>query len=165
MRIVAMSDSHQNRNMVNTAVEQQKDADLFIHLGDGLEEFWSVMQKMPHKEVWSVRGNCDSSSLDESLGVAWVKDYKVLYTHGHEWGVKIGLDDLKKLARKEGAKIVLFGHTHTPYYEYEDGIYYLNPGSLGKPNSCIYPTYATIDIQSKNIVCNHIQIKNFKNCQ
>ena len=39
--------------------------------------------------------------------------------------------------REEGAArkvdIVMFGHTHKPYFEQKDGITVLNPGSLAYP--------------------------------
>lgn len=65
---------------------------------------------------------------------------------------------MNEAIRKE-AKVVLFGHTHEAYYEYRDGIHILNPGSLGHPRGSLYPTYAVIDIQGKNIVCNHIRLE------
>lgn len=158
MRIVVLSDSHGNASLIRKAAQQQPKAELFIFLGDGDQEFRTVLESDPDKEFWCVRGNCDTFSEEESTAVSWAKDVKILYTHGHQWDVKFGIDKLKEEAKKEEAKIVLFGHTHRPYYHYEDGVFYLNPGSIGNPREGIFPTYATIDIQGKNIVCNHVEI-------
>ena len=39
MRIIAMSDSHTSFDKVRQIVERNKEADLFIHLGDGEDDF------------------------------------------------------------------------------------------------------------------------------
>ena len=43
MRIVVFSDSHGITAAMEAAIAQQKDAKLFIHLGDGLDEFKRLM--------------------------------------------------------------------------------------------------------------------------
>ena len=62
-------------------------------------------------------------------------------------------------AKKKGASVVLFGHTHEAFYEYRDGIHFLNPGSLGSPRGPLYPTYGVIDIQGKSLVCAHLKLE------
>ena len=78
MRIVVFSDSHGITPAMEAAVEQQKSAKLFIHLGDGLEEFKRLMSKYPNKEYWCVRGNCDYSASEESTAYSWVKEVKIM---------------------------------------------------------------------------------------
>lgn len=159
MRMLVLADSHGNAAMIQRAVEQQPAAELVVYLGDGIAEFHRIIEHYPHKEFWCVRGNCDFSSQEESTSVAWAREVKVLFTHGHQWNVKCGMDDIKNQARKVGAQLALFGHTHTPYYEYDNGLTLLNPGSVGNPRGGIYPSYATIDIHGKSIICNHVEIK------
>ena len=62
-------------------------------------------------------------------------------------------------ARELEAQVVLFGHTHEAFYEYRDGIHFLNPGSLGSPRGPLYPTYGVIDIQGKSLVCAHLKLE------
>ena len=158
MRIVVMSDSHGRVDRVKQVIEQQSEAELFIFLGDGTKDFHQAMRGVP-KEDWCVCGNCDYSSNDEYTILAYVKDILFYCTHGHQWNVKYDLDQLVNEAIRKEAKVVLFGHTHEAYYEYRDGIHILNPGSLRHPRGSLYPTYAVIDIQGKNIVCNHIRLE------
>lgn len=158
MRIVVMSDSHGRTDAVQRVLEQQKDAQLFIHLGDGLQEFHAVMAQHPEKEAWSVRGNCDFGSTEESLGSGFVRDKKILYTHGHQWNVKFTLDDLRELGQQRWADVVLYGHTHQPHYQYSDGMHLFNPGSLGSPKDGAEPTYGVIDMQGKSLVCTHLPL-------
>ena len=133
-------------------------AELFIFLGDGLRDFRQAMRGVP-KEGWCVCGNCDFVSDVEYNLISYVRDVKFFCTHGHQWGVKAGLDELALEAKKKGASVVLFGHTHEAFYEYRDGIHFLNPGSLGSPRGPLYPTYGVIDIQGKSLVCAHLKLE------
>ena len=162
MRIVVFSDSHGITPAMEAAVEQQKSAKLFIHLGDGLEEFKRLMSQYPNKEYWCVRGNCDCSASEESTAYSWVKEVKIMMTHGHHWQVKFDLDELKLGAREKEARIVLYGHTHVSHVEYDDGLYIMNPGSISCPRDSLYPTYGIIDINGKNIVCNIIKMQEYR---
>lgn len=56
---------------------------------------------------------------------------RLYMTHGHNHHVKQTLFRLLADARKAGAAAVLFGHTHQPYCEEEDGLLVCNPGSCG----------------------------------
>ncbi len=162
MRIVVFSDSHGITAAMEAAITQQKEAKLFIHLGDGVEEFKRIMSKYPNKEYWCIRGNCDYSATEESTVYSWIKDVKLMMTHGHHWQVKYDLDELKLGAREKESRIALYGHTHIAYTGYEDGLYIMNPGSISCPKDYSYPSYGTIDINGKNIVCNIVRMENYR---
>ena len=68
--------------------------------------------------------------------------------HGHRKNVKFGYYGAVLAARQENADILLFGHTHSAMTDYDDGLYIMNPGSLGQAG---YPTYGIIDITSSGI--------------
>ena len=77
--------------------------------------------------------------------------------HGHKYGVKGGYGTITGAAKKYGADIVLFGHTHVPYEHYENGLYLLNPGSCGSPRGGS-PTCGIIDISGGAVVTNILQL-------
>ena len=162
MRVVVFSDSHGISSAMEAAIQQQKEAKLFIHLGDGLEEFKALMKKYPHKEYWCVRGNCDYSAAEESTAYSWIKEIKVMFTHGHNWYVKHDLEELKQAARDHEVQILLYGHTHCSNIEYDNGLYIMNPGSISCPRDVSCPTYGTIDIHGRNIVCNIVKMEDFR---
>ena len=56
-------------------------------------------------------------------------------------------------ARRAGADIALFGHTHIPHEEYdpESGIYLFNPGSIGEPRAG-RPSYGILSLSGKNVL-------------
>lgn len=131
VKIIVMSDSHGDRaTMIKTVEKHLKDADMFLFLGDGEEEYCEVSAMYPHKSFGAVRGNCDFGSALPGNGCVTVNGKKILYTHGYMQSVKLGLENLIFWARGSGADIVLYGHTHTAYTGFDDGLYIMNPGSL-----------------------------------
>ena len=53
MKIVVVSDSHRNQNVLYRIVDMNKDADLFLHVGD------SELTEDEISPFVSVKGNCD----------------------------------------------------------------------------------------------------------
>ena len=43
---------------------------------------------------------------------------RVFFSHGHMYGVKVGLEQFLEGARNVKADIALFGHTHRPMLDY-----------------------------------------------
>ena len=66
------------------------------------------------------------------------------FSYGHPYNVKFGYENIIAEAKRRNADIVLFGHTHNQYTEYIDGLYIMNPGSVGMNGD-----YGVIDITSK----------------
>ena len=158
MRIVVMSDSHGRADRVKKVIEEQPEAELFIFLGDGTRDFHTAMHGVP-KEDWCVCGICDFGSNDDYNLVSYVRDIKFYCTHGHQWNVKYNPTELIEQAKQKEVRVLLYGHTHQAFCEYQDGLYIMNPGSLGSPRGSLYPTYGVIDLQGKQIVCS---IRNLK---
>ena len=101
-----------------------------------------------------VRGNCDWGSTLPSVGEITLEGRKIFYTHGHLHNVKYGLYQIVCAARERKADILLFGHTHVPLTDYEDGLYLLNPGSLHGSQG----TYGILDITPAGIVTNVVRL-------
>lgn len=153
MRIVVFSDSHNNFFALKNIVAKQSAANVYIHLGDGERDFDSLVNVFPNKTMYNVRGNCDWSSLTPPNGILELCGKRIFYTHGHTFQVKSGLDRLREHAHNIGADIVLFGHTHIALKEYENGVYYMNPGSISRPLSG-KPSYGIVDITGAGIAMN-----------
>lgn len=151
MRLLVVSDSHSNAYNLRNAVLRQPNADMIIHLGDGQSEYESVILGGDKESVF-VRGNCDYNSKYPALRILEVGGKRVMCTHGYAYHVKYGLLTLSLAAKEQKADIVLFGHTHQPLELYEDGIYYLNPGSVSSG------TYGYVDILSSGIMTNILKI-------
>lgn len=158
MRVVVFSDSHGDIFQAITVVERNEKEKLFVFLGDGADEVLTLREMYPHKEFIAVRGNCDFFCQLPDEYTMDVGGTKILCTHGHLYNVKYSTDKLAETARKKGATIALYGHTHKSNVKYDDGLYLVCPGSVSRPADR-YPTYATIDITEKGIFCNIVEIK------
>ena len=147
MRLVVTSDVHRRTNILFKIVERHlENADLFINLGDSANEVKELLMLYPNLKIECVAGNCDFSSTYPITKLLCCDDKKVFITHGHHYYVKYGYERIEEEAKRIGADICLFGHTHTPYTEIKDGIYYMNPGAV-----CDY-TYGIVDITEKGIM-------------
>lgn len=158
MRILVLSDSHGKLFNVIEAVEAQNDAEVVVFLGDGEDDINFSDFAYRNKRVFKIRGNCDYSSLLPYDECAVFDNIKILMTHGHLLSVKMGMDDLEAVAKEKQVQIALYGHTHNPKIDYVDGVYYMNPGTVGARFG-EDATYGTIDITKAGIFCNIVPLK------
>ena len=131
MRILVVSDVHGKLHLLREAIEAQPTARHVIFLGDGLRQVEALMELYPDRTFYTVPGNCDFGAGGVPIRQETFGGKRFYFTHGHLHDVKHTLYRLDMAAREAGADVALFGHTHVPYEEYADGLYLLNPGSLG----------------------------------
>ena len=154
MRILVTSDTHRDPGSLRRAIMAQPKAEVVIHLGDGAEDVDTLRFSFPDRTFLQVKGNCDWGSTLPAVGEYETEGVKIFYTHGHLYGVKSGDYTIISEARSRKANILLFGHTHQPREDYEDGLYIMNPGRL----SGYGPTYGIIDITAQGIVLNVMKL-------
>lgn len=138
-KILIVSDSHGNNDLLRYAIGQELPFNLLIHAGDVEADIDDVLPpRFREYEVVCVRGNCDwgnqypSSELIPVKGDGWHRNIYV--THGHRYGVRSDDSALLHEARRQLADVVIYGHTHYPEcYEAEDGLLVINPGSVAHP--------------------------------
>lgn len=132
MRILIVSDTHGRHQALDRALEEVGAIDMFIHLGDveGGEDYLNAVIDC---EKHMVRGNNDFFSELPREEEFYIGKYKVFITHGHAYYVSLDVEDIREEGRARGVDIVMFGHTHRPYFENKNGIVVLNPGSLSFP--------------------------------
>ena len=157
MRIIVFSDTHGNMNVIDKIIADNQFSNHFMFLGDGLKELEIVRLKYPDKKFYAVLGNCDKGDAPEEQ-VVTIGGARIYMAHGHLLGVKESLDELKERARENKADAALFGHTHERYFEYEGGMFVLNPGSASQPADDLPPSYAFIDIGLTGVGGTHIDI-------
>lgn len=133
-RLLVISDSHGNIGKIDDILRKYEgNYDYFIHLGDRVYDMISFRDSV-HNLV-AVKGNIElQGPMQTDLGsqetILEVEDVKIFITHGSRYSVESTLVFLKKHARKIGAQVVLFGHTHIKYLEFDEGILLFNPGAL-----------------------------------
>ena len=152
MRILVVSDSHGDVFGLRCAIEAQPTARMIIHLGDGERDMDSLVGTLGEIKIVQVRGNADFGMSSPYAVIEIVKGKRIYCTHGHWEKVKYGNSELKNIARGEKADIALFGHTHTPENDYDDGLYLFNPGSIRDGD------YGVVDITKAGIVCINMKL-------
>lgn len=121
MKIVVISDSHGNIDVLNKVLKDNPDADYYFHLGD------SELEASELSPFLSIKGNID---YDYSLPMDRVVDTKygsIYLTHGHAYSGDVNL--IAKAAKMNDCSIALYGHTHIYLDETMDGIRVINPSS------------------------------------
>ncbi len=154
MRILVVSDVHGRGHALAQAIEQQPAAGTVIFLGDGLRQAEDAAEQYPDRTFYMVPGNCDFGSSLLPVREECFGGQRFYFTHGHLHDVKYGLYRLEMAARQAEAQVVLFGHTHTPMEEYVDGLYMLNPGSLGYGG-----TYGYVDVTPGGIMTGIVSLR------
>jgi uncharacterized protein len=148
MRMLVVSDSHHDISCLALALKKfAGKVDLVAHLGDGADDLEkaSEVAKIRMPRVESVRGNGDYEPWIWPRRLIGSADRPVLMLHGHLEGVSESLNGVLAAATAAGAGLVLFGHTHRPFFEEYRGVLALNPGSISRPRGRDYPTFAIVD--------------------
>lgn len=132
MRVLVISDTHGRHANLDRALEEAGEIDEFIHLGDveGGEEYINAVVNC---EKHMVRGNNDFFSDLPREEEFYLGKYKVFITHGHAYYASLDPEYIFEEGMSRKADIVMFGHTHRPYFEQKDGITIINPGSISYP--------------------------------
>lgn len=149
MLIGVVSDTHRDKTIFQRIAEALEDTDLIIHLGDNVQDVEGIKEYYK-KKIINVRGNCDFGRKEPLELLEEVEGVKIFITHGHNYDVKYNMLKLKYRAQELGADIALFGHTHVSVIEYEEGIWFMNPGSASLPRDA-YSSVATIEINEGKI--------------
>ncbi|HEX9021295.1 MAG TPA: metallophosphoesterase family protein [Nitrospirota bacterium] len=117
-----------------------KGADLILHAGDIVE--LSVLDELRAiAPVEAVAGNMDDSEVHRKLPAK-----KVLSLGGYSAGLihgKYKIDIQREMIRKEfgDVDLIVYGHSHTPYWGKAGDVYFLNPGS---PTDTVHAPYHSV---------------------
>jgi hypothetical protein len=161
MKIMIASDIHGSAGCCRQLLERFREerADRLLLLGDllyhgprnDLPEDYAPKQVIAllneYRDVlYCVRGNCEAEVDQMVLAFPVMADYALLpvgsrmvfVTHGHVFN-QGNLPPMKK------GDILLYGHTHVPACEENDGFVFMNPGSVSLPKNGTSRGYMTLD--------------------
>ncbi|MDF2685260.1 MAG: metallophosphoesterase, partial [Clostridia bacterium] len=136
MKFIIFSDSHGYTGKMSEVLFNTN-YDLVIHLGDCIRDVEKLKIEYPNSNICIIPGNNDFAFNESNEKILEFDGKKILACHGHKYNVKSGIDRLIYIAKQRQFDIVLFGHTHVTYNKINDGILFLNPGSVTQ-----YGTYA-----------------------
>lgn len=144
MKILCVSDSHLENDILKNITDHYKQMNCYIHCGDS-----SLPKDDPLLEkYYVVEGNHDYPDFPQDI-ILQIGRYRCLITHGHHYKVYYGYDELLSYMDKENIDICFHGHTHVPtYYTNHDKII-INPGStMINRASYGFGTYAIVTIDA-----------------
>lgn len=172
MKFIVFSDSHGSAYQMSKILRAQRQTTSgVIHLGDGIEEF-RTLSSLPGCErllFFEVCGNGEQYSMAQPFRPPLVRviefeGVRILLTHGHAQSVSFGTERLAALARENGCRLALHGHTHIPSHHIEHGtspeqadVEILCPGSISLPRAGA-PSYGIIDLKEGQVLAYHVQI-------
>ncbi len=129
MKILVISDSHGFTSSLEMILQKERDCEMIIHLGDGINDMGPLIKYTVGKPVYLIRGNNDFGPDIADQQVIRAKEVKIFACHGHRLYVKYGLEKLYLQGLKENARLCLYGHTHYQALEEFNGITLMNPGA------------------------------------
>jgi len=132
LRIFVLADTH---NHLPANIEAlATGADEIWHLGDVCAP--SILETLEQigPPVTIVRGNCDSN-FEWPLIVDLKRN-----------GVSFQLVHIPPERSPENIDVLLHGHTHVPRNERREGVLFLNPGCVTRPNRGAAPSAANLEI-------------------
>ena len=159
MKIAVVSDTHRNLSKITKVCQSIKveNPDMILHLGDVTDDA-DYMEALLEREVRRVPGNCDIAERGPGTLFIKAEGLLILATHGHHHRVKSSLHDLAADAKKHGAKVALFGHTHIALEDEVEGITVLNPGSASLPKGGQKAGYAVMTVIDEAVAVKFIHI-------
>ena len=123
MVIGVISDTH--GQLTQKALKALEESQMIIHAGDIGDP--NVLEKLREiAPVYAVRGNTDRARWAQGIPMTQVVEIENLLIFViHD----ISMLDLDPKAG--GFDAVIYGHSHIPKEEWQDGVLYFNPGSAG----------------------------------
>lgn len=149
MKILIVSDTHRRNEKYIEVLERAAPVDMVVHCGD-IEGSEYLIAEAAGCPVQMVVVNNDFFSDLPREKEFYIGKYKVWLTHGHNYYVSMNNEFLKQEARSREVDIVMFGHTHKPLVDIEQGLITVNPGSLTYPRQGNRrPSYIIMDLDKK----------------
>jgi putative phosphoesterase len=138
LRIFVLADTHDHLPQNLEALAD--DVDEIWHLGDVCMPSLLVRLENVGPPVTLVRGNCDTNP-DWPLRVDLQRN-----------NVRFRLVHVPPSRTPENIDVLLHGHTHVPRDERQEGVLFLNPGCVTRPDKGAPPSIGTLEISGEGKV-------------
>jgi len=150
MKILIISDTHTDSTAKLPAevMKAAGECDAVIHAGD-IVSFRLINELMSVCSlVYPVKGNMDPYFNDERLPETRLLTFEgVRIGVAHGTGNPAGIEN-RLLYTFPEADIIVFGHTHKPFWGKIGDVYFLNPGSPTNKRTEPFHTYAVLTIEN-----------------
>jgi uncharacterized protein len=161
VRLAAVSDTHSHPHPATATRLAELAPDAILHAGDIGD--LSVLDELAGiAPVHAVRGNIDTHAPNVPdalvLDIASAAPLRILLTHIAVYGPKLRAP-AARMARDEGAMLVVCGHSHVPFIGTDHGITLFNPGSIGPRRFSLPIVFGTVDITPSGVSLAHVDVE------
>jgi len=160
LRLVVVADTHGKPHAELDQRIAEAKPDHVLHAGD-IGDLVVLRALEKHAPVTAVRGNIDGRApdlpdivtlgLEDTQGVLM----KILLTHIAVSGTKIRAD-IARLARAEGATLVVCGHSHIPFAAHDRDLTVFNPGSVGPRRFRLPIVFGVVLVKREGVSVRHV---------
>ncbi len=160
MRILVVSDTHiperareVPREMLKL-IEGEGPYDVAVHAGDLVSPEVLEWVRSLAPRAYVVRGNMDYLELPEEA-VFEAESVRVGVVHGHQVYPRGNVEQLTRIALRLGVRVLVSGHTHSPFVRRFGGVLHVNPGSLtgvwGGGGGSMKPSLAVMEVEDGRV--------------
>lgn len=154
MRIGLISDTH---GMLRPQVfDRLSGVERILHAGDvGPADLLVELEALaPVTAVWGNTDTFDVRERVEAMARVELAGRRVVLLHGHQLGSPTP-DGLRRAV--PDADIIVYGHTHRPLIDEENGVLVVNPGAAGAARFGIPPSVAILSLDDDATV-EHLEL-------
>jgi putative phosphoesterase len=158
LRLAVVSDTHSQPHPGMGARLAEIAPAAILHAGDigDLEVLDDLARYAP---VYAVRGNIDAHARDLPdvlvLAIAAPQPLRIFMTHIALYGPRLRAP-VARMAEAEGARLVVCGHSHVPFFGSDRGLTVFNPGSIGPRRFSLPIVLGRIDLTPAGVRLAHI---------
>lgn len=160
LRLAVVADTHSRLHPDAARHIRARKPDAILHAGD-IGELSVLDQLEELAPVHAIRGNIDPPARDipETMTMDLVAGGRKLLTlvllHIGVYGPKLRRDAIR-LARREGASLLICGHSHVPFIGKDAGISIFNPGSVGPRRFGLPIVFGMMELGSGKLAMHHV---------
>jgi putative phosphoesterase len=158
VRLAVVADTHSQPHRAMGARLAELASDAILHAGD-IGDLTVLDEPAKFAPLYAVRGNIDTDARDLAdvlmLALAAPAPLRILLTHIAVYGPKLRAA-VARMAKAEGALLVVCGHSHVPFIAIDRGLTVFNPGSIGPRRFTLPVVLGTIDVTSAGFKLAHV---------
>jgi len=159
VRIAVLSDTHlrMGKTLPRFVWENLTQIDLILHAGDVTDI--GLLEELAYiAPVRAVRGNCDGWDVLylPVRDVIECETWRIGLVHGNAGRGNSTPERAYNEFKDSSVNIIVFGHSHTPFMEWRNGILLFNPGSPTDKRREPQYSFGLLDIQQEEVNAKHL---------
>jgi uncharacterized protein len=160
LQLVIVADTHSRPHPRAASLISALEPAAILHAGD-IGELRVLDELAEIAPVIAVRGNIDEraphvpDAITVDIRAGEDSALKLLLLHIAVYGPKIR-GDAARLARSQGARLILCGHSHVPFVGKDQGLTVFNPGSIGPRRMHLPIVFGVLEIKAAKLSLRHI---------